>query len=138
MFDKYTYNAATNIYTSLLPDPLASGEKAKWIRKMSDLRNASATPMVMDVLIDDGTGRNFDNIETGDSYNIFGLPDSSNHFTRQNFVGTTHKIPLGINTGYIDGHVKWRDFRETKLQLRPEMTAPGGGMTAPIGMYFWW
>ena len=108
---------------------------------MSDLRNASATPMVMDVLIDDGTGRNFDNIETGDSYNIFGLPDSSNHFTRQNFLGTNNKRPWGIQVGYADGHVEWKRFEETKLQLQPGMPEPGlppGALPSPIGMYFWW
>jgi prepilin-type N-terminal cleavage/methylation domain-containing protein len=136
MFDKYA--VINGSQTSTLPTILISGENAKWVRRLTDLRNASATPLVQDVLIDDNTGKNFDDIMTGGSGQVFGLPDSSNHFSRQTFLGTTRKIPWGIQVGYADGHVDWKRFEDTKLQLQPGMPVPMGVTPSPIGMYFWW
>ena len=125
MFDKINSDG-----TSALPAYLINPrEQAKWIRKLSDLTNASAKIMTTDAVISNGTQRQsckFDELTEGTIDDLSGgnLRDSTNHFSRQrNNAGL---LPEGANTAYADGHVDWRSF--ARMNPRVETS----------GMYFWW
>jgi prepilin-type N-terminal cleavage/methylation domain-containing protein/prepilin-type processing-associated H-X9-DG protein len=122
MFDKL--NSSGN---STLPDRLDSGEKATWISKISELRNASSTIMIMDAVISDGNTTNFSDIRTGGAWPIFGIPDSTNHLTKRNVIGGTSSqfLPEGGSLGFADGHVEWRPFDKMEHRLT-------------WGQWFWW
>jgi prepilin-type N-terminal cleavage/methylation domain-containing protein len=122
MFDKV--DASGN---SRLPQILDTGEKANWISKISGLRNASSTIMIMDAVISDRNNTNFSDIRTGGLWPDFGIPDSTNHLSRRTVAGgaPTEFEPEGASIGYSDGHVEWRPFNQMKHRLT-------------WGQWFWW
>jgi prepilin-type N-terminal cleavage/methylation domain-containing protein/prepilin-type processing-associated H-X9-DG protein len=126
MFDRY--DPAT-LKSSLRPN-LVTGEKATWIRKLTDLKNASSTMMIMDAVISEMNATNFSDITVGGSWGNFNIPDSTNHLTRQTVPGGTGAEfkPEGANAGYADGHVEWRPFKA--MLYRYQLTA-----NSP---WFWW
>lgn len=115
---------------SRLPTKLETGEKPNWISKLTDLRNASASIMIMDAVISQNGAEattNFSNITTGGSMADFGIPDSTNHLTKRNVPGAppTYFQPEGANIGFADGHVEARPFDQMKRRLT-------------WGQVFWW
>lgn len=125
MFDKINSDGS-----SALPAYLINPrEQAKWIRKLSDLTNASAKIMTTDAVLSNGAQRQsckFDELTEGTIDDLSGgnLRDNTNHFSRQrNNVGL---LPEGANTAYADGHADWRSF--ARMNPRVETS----------GMYFWW
>ncbi len=74
--------------------------------KMSDIRNTGSYELFADAIISDNDSsgnRTYSEIDTGWSYQYFGIPDSSCHLGRNN-------VPTGGNVGYADGHVEWKRF----------------------------
>jgi prepilin-type N-terminal cleavage/methylation domain-containing protein len=133
MFDRLDVNG-----NSKFAAVLATGENAKWIRKLSDLRNASSTIMVMDAVISqNATGPyNFDSITSGGVDDLFPpLLDCSNHMTRQpESAAVSYKKPGGANVGCADGNVTWRNFG-TSVQnsdMKNRIRSLGSGP------FFWW
>jgi prepilin-type N-terminal cleavage/methylation domain-containing protein/prepilin-type processing-associated H-X9-DG protein len=121
-FDKV--DAAGN---SRFPAKLETGEKAVWITKLSSLRNASATLMIMDAVISDRNNTNFSDIRTGGAWPNFGVPDTTNHLTQRRVIGggSMEVVPEGGSIGFADGHVEWRKFEEMQHRLT-------------WGQWFWW
>jgi prepilin-type N-terminal cleavage/methylation domain-containing protein/prepilin-type processing-associated H-X9-DG protein len=126
MFDKVRPDG-----TSRLPqDKLVTGEKPIWIRKLTDLKNASSAVMMLDAVIssqDTFPDKNFTEI-VGGSMTSYQLYDSTNHLTKRTFPNaakTTYFIPEGGNIGYADGHVEWKSFEKMLHRLT-------------LGQWFWW
>jgi prepilin-type N-terminal cleavage/methylation domain-containing protein/prepilin-type processing-associated H-X9-DG protein len=113
--------------SSRLPVELATKEKPLWIRKISDLKNSSATIMIMDAVISQaGSSSNFSNIGGGGSSNDFGIADSTNHLTKRSMTANSVELePEGANVGYADGHVEPKPFKLMVLKL-------------DYGQWFWW
>jgi prepilin-type N-terminal cleavage/methylation domain-containing protein len=133
MLDKLDGNGNSKFGTSL-----ATGEPAKWIRKISDIKNASASILVMDAVISENpTGPyKFENITTGGVDDFYPpLTDCSNHMSRQaESVLASYKKPAGGNVGSVDGNVRWRDFGSTTQNstMRYRIRSLGNGPC------FWW
>lgn len=120
MFDKIDTNG-----NSTLPATLVSGRPGKWISKLSEVKAASATTMLMDNVISESDRENFFEIDDGGIGSDFNTFDNSNHATRHKFPGTNYLKPDGANIGYADGHVDWRDFEDMEVQVNN-------------GVLFWW
>lgn len=123
MFDKIRSDGS-----SRLPANLDTGEKATWIRKLTDLKNASSTVMIMDAVISAANDTNFTEVQGG-SMTKYELFDSTNHLTRRAFPPpalSSHLIPDGGNIGYGDGHVEWKEFEKMLHRL------------SWGGPWFWW
>jgi prepilin-type N-terminal cleavage/methylation domain-containing protein/prepilin-type processing-associated H-X9-DG protein len=122
MFDKVLANG-----DSRLPIKLETGEKPLWIRKISDLKNSSATIMIMDAVISQaGSNSNFSNITGGGSAIDFGIADSTNHLTKRSMTANSAELePEGANVGYADGHVEPKPFKLMVFKLN-------------WGQWFWW
>ncbi len=123
MFDKKNSSGA-----SILPKNLITGEKAVWISKISNLKNASSTIMIMDAVISaTNSTTNFVRIMEGGAPGFFGIPDSTNHLTRRAIVGGSpiEFEPEGGAVGYADGHIEWRPFDQMMHRLT-------------LGPWFWW
>ena len=105
MFDKIRND------TSDYPQTLETGEDAGWISKLPQLKNTSATIMIMDNIISEANGWNFFEIRGGWTWQQYQEVDVSNHKSRQTVsVGSNQgPKPAGANIGYADGHVDWRD-----------------------------
>jgi len=112
---------------SVLPDVLRTGEKAVWIRKLSDLKNSSTQIMMMDTVISAGNDWNYFSITGGGVGGNFNTVDNSNHPSRQIITsGSNSGIkPMGANIAFADGHVGWRPFEEMKFRVQK-------------GPWFWW
>jgi prepilin-type N-terminal cleavage/methylation domain-containing protein/prepilin-type processing-associated H-X9-DG protein len=141
MFDKYTVDNTTGKITfnrTMRPEYLVTNEKAKWLFKITDLRNASGTLMVTDATICDSSYK-FEDITIGGISTAFpGLTDASNHMSRRLSGIMNYKLPLGSNMAYVDGHSEWKDMgtwnsatREGNLKLKCRT----GSGAAP---YYWW
>lgn len=120
MFDKI--NSAGN---STLPATLVSGTRSTWVSKLSNLRSASSTLLLMDNVISQGT-QNFFEITAGGVGTTFNTFDNSNHASRQRFTGTNYVKPEGANLVFADGSVGWRNFDDMQVQVN------NGGVN------FWW
>lgn len=124
MFEKY--NASKH---ALMPLNLETGEKAIWITKIPNLKNASSTVMIMDAVISAlNSSTNFVRIMGGGAPFFFGIPDSTNHLSKRTVVGATSPTdlaPEGASVGFADGHVEWRPFDEMRHRLT-------------WGQWFWW
>ncbi len=124
MFDKVDGSGA-----SVLPQYLINPrEEAKWIRKLSNVTNASGKVMIIDAVISDGTIKNtckFDDVPGGGIGDLSGqnLRDNSNHFSRQR--NNVSLLPEGSNVSYADGHTDWRGFARMNARIQR-------------GPYFWW
>lgn len=122
-----------------LGSTLVTGEQAKWITKLSDVRNAGSTEMVADSVIagtSDLGGLAFFEITAGGIDALSGgvLRDNSNHRSRHNFpTGFTYRGPKpeGGNIGFADGHVSWRMYGDA---VDPDMR----WRYTTAGMRFWW
>lgn len=122
-----------------LESTLVTGEQAKWITKLSDVRNAGSTEMVADSIIagtSDLGGLAFFEITAGGIDELSGgvLRDNSNHRSRHNFpTGHTYRGPKpeGGNIGFADGHVSWRMYGDA---VNPDMR----WRYTTDGMRFWW
>lgn len=131
MFDKYDSTTGA----SILNKTLVSGEKANWIRKLSDVKAAGAKTMIMDVIISEQNNWNFFNITSGGIVALSGntLVDSSNHPSRQRlYSGANQGVkPEGSNIAYADGHVAWQDFgpQPPNSNIKHQYTQ---------GQWFWW
>lgn len=102
-----------------------TGEDAKWINKLSDIRSTGSTIMIMDNVIESSEQpTNFFEIPDG-GVEAWGLVDNSNHASKQTTPNTSWYKPSGANTGYVDGHVAWRNFDTMKRKIQ-------------TGPYFWW
>lgn len=102
-----------------------TGEKAKWIDKIANLKSTGSTIMIMDNVIESSMQpNNFFDIPDG-GISAWGLSDNSNHKSRQTTPGTTYFKPSGANVGYADNHVEWRDFEQMERKIQ-------------TGPYFWW
>ncbi|MBE0534966.1 MAG: prepilin-type N-terminal cleavage/methylation domain-containing protein [Phycisphaerae bacterium] len=119
MFDRLDANG-----NSILPQTLQTGKKTTWIRKIPELKSTGTTILIMDAVISDRNDWNFDNIETGGAFPNFGIPDSTNHLSRQRTTQGNLE-PQGANIGFADGHVDWRPFSVMQYQLN-------------YGQWFWW
>lgn len=127
MFDKLDSSG-----NSRLPENLLTGEKAKWISKLSDLKNSSDSIMIMDAVISDNNEWNFDDIRSGGAWPDFQSADTSNHFLKQS-IDAIHpnKKPSGANIGYADGHTKWEGFGNS-------VAASPFKHRLTFGEWFWW
>ena len=129
-FDKYGSNGV-----SILNQTLVSGEKANWIRKLSNVKASGSQTMIMDVIISNQNTWNFFNITSGGIVNLSGgtLVDNSNHSSRQSIYAGSSQGPKpdGSNVAYADGHVAWRDFGPPppNSYIRHQYTQ---------GQWFWW
>lgn len=121
MFDKINENTGN----SVLPANLITGEGAKWISKLSEVKGPASTVMVMDAVISQLNDRNFFEITSGGVGTYFGSFDASNHKSNQHASDHSQFLPSGSNVGYADGHVDWRDFDEMKHRITQ-------------GVWFWW
>lgn len=127
MFDKLRADG-----TSRLPqNRLETGEKPVWIRKLTDLKNASSSVMILDAVISSivpaESNTNFTEI-VGGSMKSYQLFDSTNHLTKRSFPPPalpTYLIPEGGNIGYADGHAEWKQFDQMQHRLT-------------LGQWFWW
>ena len=139
MFDKGDYDRTTNRWTSYLPDTLETGEKATWIKKLSDLKSAGSKIMIMDAIISNMSGTKFVELTEGGIgwLSADTLTDDTNHLSRQTIgVGANQgPKPSGANIAYGDGHVDWRsagnyrgpgEFDNIKYRINID------------GMRFWW
>lgn len=126
----YTFDKFNSSGDSVLPDRLASGEKARWIRKLSNVQAAGSKVMIMDAMISDGNAWNFFSIYSGgiDELSQGTLWDNTNHQSRQTIrtSGGSGFKPDGANIAYADGHADWRKFDATEHRLTTN------------GMWFWW
>jgi len=124
MFDRIDDNG-NSVLDQYLINPR---EEAKWIRKLSNVTNASGKIMIIDAVISDGMNKNtcrFDELTSGGIDELSGgtLRDNSNHFSRQrNNVGL---LPEGSNVAYADGHTDWKGFARMNARIQR-------------GLYFWW
>jgi prepilin-type N-terminal cleavage/methylation domain-containing protein len=84
-----------------LPDTLFTGEKATWIKKLSDVKSAGSRIMVksagsrimaMDAIISDGSGTKFSELYDGGINWLSDdtLTDDTNHLSRQAVSGQSH------------------------------------------------
>lgn len=98
------------------------GSNSVWLRKTSDLKNASLAPISFDSIISENNTRdaNFAEIKGG-LFTKYGVYDSSCHVDR-------NQKPLGGNVVYGDGHVEWKQFSDMEV-----LYLPFGG-----GPYHWW
>ena len=102
-----------------------TGEAGKWVDKISNIRSTGSTIMIMDNVIESSQQpNNFFEIPDG-GVSAWGIYDNSNHASRQKTAGTEYYKPSGANTGYVDGHVEWRDFQDMERKMQ-------------TGPYFWW
>lgn len=121
----YMFDKINSAGVSTLGPTLQSGQKSTWVSKLSSLRSASSTLLLMDSVISQGT-QNFFEITAGGVGADFGTFDNSNHASRQRFPGSNYLKPEGANVGFADGSVGWRKFEEMQLQFN------NGGVN------FWW
>jgi prepilin-type N-terminal cleavage/methylation domain-containing protein/prepilin-type processing-associated H-X9-DG protein len=121
MFDKYGSDGV-----SIYPTTLETKQPSRFFRKLTELKTASTTIMVMDGVLSDNNNYNFDDIRVGNSYPFTGVPDQTNHLSPQK-VDNLHnnKAPAGANIGYADGHVGWKRFEDMEFQLI-------------LGKWWWW
>jgi len=124
MFDRFNANG-----TSRLPQQLITGEDAKWISRIIDLKNTPSTIMIMDAVISDRNSWNFNDIRSGGAWPNFGIADSTNHLSRRTLTNTSGAPagiePSGANMGFADGHAEWRHFDSMAHRLN-------------WGQWFWW
>jgi prepilin-type N-terminal cleavage/methylation domain-containing protein/prepilin-type processing-associated H-X9-DG protein len=125
MFDKVRSDGTSR----LPPLRLETGEKPTWISKLTNLKNASSTVMIVDAVIssaDTFPDKNFTEIRGG-SMTKYELFDSTNHLTKRTFPASSpsYFIPDGGNIGYADGHVDWKSFDKMLHRLT-------------LGPWFWW
>ncbi len=126
-FDRYDGNG-----NSILPTTLVDGRRAQWIRKLTEVKSAGSTPMIMDAMISEGNDWNFFDIDAGGigGLSMGTLVDSSNHQSSQTIYSNTGAFsgpkPDGSVIGFADGHVEWRKFRDMQHRLTTS------------GMWFWW
>lgn len=125
MFDKY--NESTGV--SNLSRELVTGEKAYWIRKLTDVHSPSSKIMIMDAVLSVNDWQ-FTEITAGGIDELSGgtLRDSTNHMS-QHKIGTPPNEgpkPAGANTAYADGHIEWKKFDDMQHQYT----------TSPV--QFWW
>lgn len=124
MFERLN-TSGTSMYAGITQ--LRTGEKPVWIKKMSDLRNASGTVMIADATISQALNDNFDKITAGGLWSMYGIYDTSNHLsTKRSGTGSNGLIPSGGNVAFADGHVIWRDYPD-QLKCRLQ-----------VGQYFYW
>ena len=133
MFDRLDANGNSKFGASLM-----TGQKAKWIRKISDLRNASSTIMVMDAVISQNitSPYDFSEITTGGVYTMFPpLIDCTNHLSNQReTAAAAYRMPSGANVGFTDGSVRWTNFGPTVQNSDMKMRVRSLGS----GPVFWW
>lgn len=111
---------------SILPATLITGEDAKWISKLTQVKGPASTVMLMDAVISELNEWNFFEIRFGGVGNYFNAFDSSNHKSTLRSPKNNHYfMPSGANVGYADGHVDWRDFDKMEHRITQ-------------GMWFWW
>jgi prepilin-type N-terminal cleavage/methylation domain-containing protein/prepilin-type processing-associated H-X9-DG protein len=113
--------------------PLSNNPNFRWIRKLTEIRNAGTREMVMDAVIaGNGTGGvRFDEINGG-AVGQFGLTDSSCHLRRQSFPAGNQfvgRMPDGGNIGFVDGHVEWRDYDDMAVRIN--------GRTVNMTDFYW-
>lgn len=110
-------------------DPvLYTGKDAKWISKLSKLKNSSSSIMIMDNVISEVNGWQFFKIEAGGVWTTFNTYDSSNHKSNQKTGPNREAIqPDGANVGYADGHVSWLSYGNMEHQV-----------TSDNAVWFWW
>ena len=131
------YIAPDGRVTRHLPDTLVTGERAKWVSKLSDVRSAGSTIMVMDAVISQGNNTKFFEISAGGMPSLSAgmLSDNTNHRSRQTLgTGATGgPKPEGANIAYADGHVSWSVFGgipPANSEMKHRVT------TGPT--WFWW
>lgn len=129
MFDKINDQGA-----SILPEFWETGEKSKWISKLSDTKNAPSTIMIMDNIISESNGTNFFEIQGGWTWQYFREYDSTNHQSRQPIPNTNLPGPAGANIGYADGHVDWLNPGTWKAKEDFENIS----VRVKYGQWFWW
>ena len=124
MFDKYD-----SAGESILNATLETGEKAYWIRKMSNVKAAGSRTMIVDAVLSNSNDWEFFDIKAGGIWNLTGqmLADDSNHRSNQNIGSGARQgpKPAGANVGYVDGHAGWRKFDDMQHRYTR-------------GQYFWW
>lgn len=125
LFDRFDPTSGASVMEPLLE----TGEDATWISKLTALKNTGSRIMIMDAVISEGNDWNFAEIMAGGAPGKYGIPDSSNHFSRQMVTsanGTASgKKPSGANIGFADGHCEWRNFDKMKHRYTMQM-------------WFWW
>ena len=124
MFDRYDSNG-----DSILNPTLVSGEKANWIRRLSNVKASGSRTMIVDAVVSNSNDWEFFDITSGGIWNLSGqmLTDDSNHRSRQNIGSGVNQgsKPSGSNVGYADGHADWRKFDEMEHRYTR-------------GQWFWW
>ena len=120
-----------------LPETLETGEKATWIKKLSDVKSAGSRIMAMDAIISNASGTKFSGLLEGGINWVSGgtLTDDTNHLSRQTVsAGSQWPKPSGANIAYADGHAEWKsagnyigpgEFENIKHRVS-------------WGMQFWW
>jgi len=127
MFDRLN-TAGASMYAIFTDSNFPTKPKPVWIKKMSDLRNASGTVLIADATISQALNDNFDKITAGGLYQKYGIFDMSNHLSaKRSGTGTRGLVPSGGNIAFADGHVVWREYPdELKCRL------------SGWGPYFYW
>jgi prepilin-type N-terminal cleavage/methylation domain-containing protein/prepilin-type processing-associated H-X9-DG protein len=124
MFDRY--NEAGN---SILPATLQNGKKAKWIRKLPEVKNPGSKIMIMDTVISERNDWNFFYVLEGGMADLSNgtLWDTTNHRSNRTIHSRNGSGPQpeGANIGFADGHVAWRKFEDMEHQITWEP-------------WFWW
>jgi prepilin-type processing-associated H-X9-DG protein len=100
------------------PDPTK-----KWVYSIF-IENPSETELIVDTIMSERknmlTGEvydlnqypngNFGQITSGGNPQVYGFYDSSSHLK-------TSREPYGGNIGFVDGHVKWRNFKDMRNRI---------------------
>ena len=124
MFDRYDDEG-----DSILSATLSNGKKAKWIRKLSDVKNPGSQIMIMDTVISERNDWNFFYILAGGMYDLSNgtLWDTTNHRSNKTIRSGSNAGPQpeGANIGFADGHLEWRKFEDMEHQFT-------------MDMWFWW
>ncbi|HOK66426.1 MAG TPA: type II secretion system protein [Anaerohalosphaeraceae bacterium] len=128
MFEAMVDSSGT-LRSTQTPELVNPRERAKWIRRISQIQAASSRELIMDAVISNGTNRQtsrFDQLTEGGIDELSGgtLWDNTNHFARQR--NNVSLLPEGGIVSFADGHAEWRNFS----RMNPRV--------ATNNMWFWW
>ncbi len=92
-----------------------------WIRTMNDVRNAGEWELVTDATLSTISNpdlASFTEIEGG-LHSWLGTYDRTNHLHRSRRNQAGHRLPLGGNIAFVDGHAEWRKFDQMQMRVSP-------------------
>jgi prepilin-type processing-associated H-X9-DG protein len=90
------------------------------VRNVNEVEIPHEKELVADAILSVSANGGFHDIQAG-AMSVWGIADQSNHLNEAEVP-----MPLGGNTGFVDGHVAWRPFEDMQIQHSAYMP------------YFWW